>query len=64
MEIGFLLKVAGVGFLTAIACMILGRTGREEQATAVSIAGIIAGALIVLSNLSGLISELRGLFGF
>ncbi len=63
MEVGFILKVAGLGFLTGIACLILSRTGREEQATALSIAGIIAVVLILLSQMSTLISTIRGIFG-
>lgn len=64
MEVGFLLKVAGVGVLSAVACMILSRAGREEQAMAASIAGIIAAVLILLSEAGEVISEIRSLFGF
>jgi stage III sporulation protein AC len=64
MDIGLILKVAGVGILVSVACQILSRAGREEQATFVSIAGII----IVLAMLVGEIGELfemvRGVFGF
>ncbi len=63
MEITFLLKVAGVGVLSAVACMILSRTGREEQAMAASVAGIIAAALVLLSEAGELISGIRNLFG-
>ena len=64
MDIGLILKVAGVGILVSVACQILSRAGREEQATFVSIAGII----IVLAMLVGEIGELfemvSGVFGF
>lgn len=64
MEVGFLLKVAGVGILSAVACLILSRAGREEQAMAASVAGIIAAALILLSEATELISLIRTVFGF
>ncbi len=64
MEVGFLLKVAGVGVLSAVICMILSRAGREEQAMAASVAGIIAAVLILLSEAGEVISEIRSLFGF
>ena len=56
--------MAGVGVLSAVACMILSRAGREEQAMAASIAGIIAAVLILLSEAGEVISEIRSLFGF
>ncbi|MBR6530453.1 MAG: stage III sporulation protein AC [Clostridia bacterium] len=64
MEVGFLLKVAGVGVLCAVACMILSRAGREEQAVALSVAGVIAAALVLLTQAGNLISTIRGVFGF
>ena len=36
MEVGIVLKVAGIGFLVAVACQVLGRTGRDEQAMLVN----------------------------
>lgn len=59
-----MLKVAGVGVLTAIACMVLSRTGREEQAMAVGVAGILAAALILLTEAASLIGSVRSVFGF
>ena len=64
MEISFLLKVAGVGVLSAVTCVILSRAGREEQAMAASVAGIIAVALLLVSEASSLISSIRSIFGF
>lgn len=64
MEVGFLLKVAGVGVLSAVSCMILSRAGREEQAMAASIAGIIAAVFVLLSEAGEVISTIRSVFGF
>ena len=41
MDISILLKVAGVGMLVSVACQILSKSGREEQATLVRITGIV-----------------------
>lgn len=64
MEVGFLLKVAGIGVLSAVVCMVLSRAGREEQAMAASVAGILAASLVLLSQASSLISTIRSIFGF
>ncbi len=63
MDVSLLLKIAGVGFLTAIACQVLSRTGREEQAMAVSLAGIVTAVLLLIGQLSELIGAIRGVFG-
>lgn len=64
MDVSLLLKIAGVGFLTAVACQVLGRTGREEQVMAVSLAGIVTAVLLLIGQLSELIATIRGVFGF
>ena len=39
MDISLIMRVAGVGILVAIAAQILSKSGREEQATFVTVAG-------------------------
>ena len=41
MDITLILKIAGIGILVSVACQILSRSGRDDQSTFVSIAGII-----------------------
>ena len=64
MEVSFLLKTAGVGLLTAISCLVLSRAGREEQATMLSLAGIVVVLLMLMTQLSALIGTVRSVFGF
>ena len=47
MDLSFLLKIAGVGIIVAVSCQVLSKLGRDEQATMVSIAGIIVAFLMV-----------------
>ena len=63
MDIGTLLKVVGIGFVVSVAYQMLSRTGREEQAMLVSIAGMIVVTLMLLGGLSDLVNTLRSLFG-
>ena len=63
MEAGIILKIAGIGILVAASCQILSRTGRDDQAMLVSIAGIIIAFLVILDQMKGMISTLRSIFG-
>ena len=64
METALILKIAGIGLLVTVACQILGRAGRDEQAMLVSVAGVIMVMVLLLDEMSGLISNLRSVFGF
>ncbi len=63
MEIELLIKVAGVGMIVAVLCQVLSKAGRDEQATLLSIAGIVIILLIVVEKVGELISTLREVFG-
>jgi stage III sporulation protein AC len=63
MDIGLILKVAGVGFLVSVACQVLSRTGRDEQVTLVSLAGVIIVLLILTPQLGELFDTIKGVFG-
>ena len=59
MELGFIMQVAGIGLVVSVACQILSKSGRDEQSTFVTIAGII----VVLVLLVGQMKELFALIG-
>ncbi len=63
MEIELILKVAGVGMIVAILCQVLGKIGRDDQATMVSVAGIVIILLFLVDEIAELISALREVFG-
>ena len=63
MDISLLLKVAGVGMLVSVACQILSKSGREEQATLVSITGIVIVLVMIMGQLSQLITTVKTVFG-
>lgn len=64
MDISLILKVAGVGILVTVACQILSRAGRDEQATLVSIAGIVLVLMMLVGEIGELFERVRGVFGF
>lgn len=63
MDIGLLLKVAGVGMIVAVACQILSKTGRDEQATLVSVTGIVLVLLLLVDEIGALFDAIREVFG-
>ena len=64
MDITLILKIAGVGVLVASAAQILSKSGRDEQATLVTVAGIIVALLLIVGEIGKLFSSVRGIFGF
>ncbi len=63
MGISLILKIAGIGIVVAVACQILQKSGRDEQATFVTVAGVIIAMLLLAGEISTLFSTLRSVFG-
>ncbi len=63
MEISLLFKIVGVGMIVAVAHQILSKAGREEQATMVSLSGMVIVLLMLMDEISALFSAIRSLFG-
>lgn len=63
MDISLILKIAGIGILVAVASQILNKTGRDEQATFVTIAGIIVALMLLISQIKELFDLVTSVFG-
>ena len=63
MGIEFVFKVAGIGIIVAVLNMIVGKSGRDEQALIVTIAGLIVVLAVVVSEVGRLFSEIKAVFG-
>ena len=64
LDIGMILKVAGVGILVSAAAQILQKSGRDEQATLVVIAGIIVVLIMLVGEIEKLFQMVISVFGF
>ena len=64
MDVGLILRVAGVGILVAVAAQILSKSGRDEQATLVTVAGLVVVFLILVQEIGNLFDTVRSVFGF
>ena len=64
MDVTLILRVAGVGVLVSIASSILNKTGRDEQAMLVTVAGIIVVMLMLVGEMGELFLSVQSIFGF
>ncbi len=64
MDVDLILRIAGVGLLVAIAAQILSKNGRDEQASFVTVAGMIVVFFILIREIGSLFDTVRATFGF
>ena len=64
MDVGLILKVAGIGLIVSIAYQLLSKYGRDEQAVLVSLAGIVIVMLMLVDKIGTLFGRVRTVFGF
>ena len=62
MEIGLILKIAGIGILISVLSSILSKSGKDEQAMLVTVAGIIVVMLMLVEELGTLIESVKTVF--
>ena len=63
MDISIVLKIAGLGIIVTVICQMLSKVGRDEQATYVSIAGIIAALFLLVGEIGELFEIVKDVFG-
>ena len=63
MDISLIVKIAGIGMLVSVASQILSKSGRDEQAMLVTIAGIIATLRLLVSQIRELFDMIVSAFG-
>ena len=63
MEIDLIFKIAAVGIIVSILNQVLARSGREEQATMTTLAGLIIVLMVVAEKIAELFELMKSLFG-
>lgn len=64
MDIDLIFKIAAVGIIVSILNQVLSRSGREEQATMTTLAGLVVVLMIVAEKISDLFDLVKTLFRF
>ena len=64
MDIDLIFKIAAVGIIVSILNQALSRSGREEQATMTSLAGLVVVLMILAQKIAELFDLVKDLFEF
>ena len=64
MEIDLIFKIAAIGIIVSILNQVLSRSGREEQATMTTLAGLVVVLMLVAQEIADLFQLVKTLFGF
>jgi len=56
-------KIIGIGLLVSVSHQLLVKSGRDEQAMLVTLAGIVVVLLMLIGEISELLNTIKELFG-
>lgn len=57
-----ILKIAGIGLLTALVTVVLKKSGKEEIATVAALAGLVLTLMLVVDMVTGLFDTIKTIF--
>ncbi|MBQ3081312.1 MAG: stage III sporulation protein AC [Clostridia bacterium] len=63
MNVSLVLKMAGIGLIVSVAHQILSKSGRDEQAMLVTVAGVVIAMLMLTGEIASLLQSIRNAFG-
>ena len=63
MNVDLIFKIAAIGILVAVLNQVLSRSGRDEQATMVTLTGLVVVLMMVVQQISELFNMVKDLFG-
>ncbi len=62
MDVNLIFQIAGVGIIVAVLSQLLSRSGRDEQALMVTIAGLVAVLFILTEEIGNLFQTIKQIF--
>ena len=63
MDVNLIFRIAAIGILVSVLNQVLSRSGREEQATMTTLAGLVVVLMMVVAQISELFELVKRLFG-
>lgn len=57
-------RIAGLGIIVAVLSQLLSRSGRDEQALMITIAGLVVVLFILTEQIGSLFDQIKSIFGF
>ena len=64
MDVDLIFKIAAIGILVSVLNQVLSRSGRDEQATMTTLAGLVVVLMIVVQKIAELFDLVKTLFNF
>ena len=64
MDIDLIFNIAAIGIIVSILNQVLSRSGREEQATMTTLAGLVVVLMMVVQKIADLFELVKTLFQF
>ena len=64
MDIDLIFKIAAVGIIVSILGQVLSRSGREEQPTMTTLAGLVVVMMMLAKEIAALLELVKRLFDF
>ena len=64
MDVELIFKIAAIGIIVTVLNQLLSKSGRDEQATMVTLAGLIVVMIVVVREVAELFEMIKGIFGF
>ena len=63
MDVDLIFQIAGIGIIVAVMNQLLTRSGRDEQAMMVTIAGLVVVLLLLVDKIAQLFTAVKTVFG-
>ena len=63
MDVDLIFRIAAIGILVSVLNQVLSRSGRDEQATMTTLAGLVVVLVMVVQQISDLFTLVKDLFG-
>ncbi len=63
MEVDLIFQIAGIGIIVSVMNVLLSRSGRDEQALMITIAGLVIVLMMVVKEIAELFSTVKTVFG-
>ena len=63
MDVDLIFKIAAIGIIVSVLNQVLIRSGREEQATMTTLAGLLVVLMMMIEQISLLFATVKSVFG-
>lgn len=63
MDVELIFQIAGIGIIVAVMNVLLSRSGRDEQALMITIAGLVVVLMMIVNEIARLFETVKTVFG-